>query len=92
MNRFALLPPDIQALERRRHDLSRRIGFLSPGSQRGRALRREQAALTRRIVALELDLAGDAGSVTSPGKPVTDASLAPGDSSAFKRRYWWVEL
>jgi len=92
MTRFALLPPDIQALERRRIDLSRRIGFLSPHSHRGRALRREQLALTAQIVALEARLDGDITATRTAEKSITEGSRPTGDEGAFKYLYWWEKL
>lgn len=94
MTRFALLPPDIQALERRRVALSRRLTFLSPNSRRGRALRLQQLALTTEIVALEIALPAPAGMVPAPPSEnyVTDASQPVVQTEAFKRSYWWDEL
>lgn len=86
MTRFALLPPDIQALERERQMLSARLGFLNPRSRRARSLRRRSLALTARLLQLEAALHERAA------EHITHASLGACEPQAFQRRYWWDEL
>jgi hypothetical protein len=83
MNRFALLPPDVQALERERDALSQRLAHLSPNSRRGRSLRRRHTALTSRILRLEVTLdSASRDEITAP-------SPAIGEGELFECVYWW---
>jgi len=87
MTRFALLPPDLQALERERDALARRVAYLSPNSRRGRMLRQEQRRLTCRLLALEAEL------VLRRDKDITGPSLDVGHPELFKPiAYWWDQL
>jgi hypothetical protein len=84
MTRFALLPPTLQALERERHALSLRLGYLPVRSRRGRVLRRRCQALTARLLKLEAALAAESR--------ITAASQDSCEPEAFKHFYWWDAL
>lgn len=84
MTRFALLPPKVQALERERHALAVRLGYLPVRSRRGRVLRRRCQALTARLLRLEAALAAEG--------EITAASQDSCEREAFTHFFWWDAL